>query len=151
MKRSVFAFATGFTTDFATGFIMVSVCGLAIGCSSSPKKQDAAAGATTPAASTSSTPQAATADTSSTGKGKKTSGKSSGNMAAAVEGSVVNCTSGDDKRSIELRSKDAGCEVLYTKTGESKSVANETSGSDYCKKTVEKIQANLTTAGFSCK
>src|SRR4051794_1899819 len=38
-------------------------------------------------------------------------------------GDMITCKSGSEERTIEIQAKDAGCETIYTKGGEAKSVA----------------------------
>jgi hypothetical protein len=61
---------------------------------------------------------------------------------------TTECTSGEDKRTIEIKTTDKGCEVMYTKQGNTSSVAN--GGQQKCEAVVNKIKTNLTGAGFTC-
>lgn len=69
---------------------------------------------------------------------------------AAAAGDVT-CTSGKDSRTIGVKAVDAGCEVVYTKFGETSSVASASSGSEHCANVVSKIKDNLSNAGFKCE
>lgn len=64
---------------------------------------------------------------------------------------AVKCTHGQDERVIEVKDKDGGCETVYTKMGEAKTIATSGHGQDHCKEVSSKIQEHLTGAGFSCQ
>ena len=66
--------------------------------------------------------------------------------------SRVVCTLDKDERIIDVRKTEAGgCELFYTKFGEEKSVASSGFGTQYCEEVRDRIQSNLTKAGFSCQ
>jgi len=66
--------------------------------------------------------------------------------------SRVACTLDKDERIIDVRkSESGGCELFYTKFGEEKSVASSGFGTQYCEEVRDRIQSNLTKAGFSCQ
>ncbi len=69
--------------------------------------------------------------------------------ATSTAGKVL-CETSSDKRLIEVRTKDAGCELAYTKFGKEEVIANSAAGSAHCQKISERIQSNLTEAGFKC-
>ena len=71
-------------------------------------------------------------------------------VAAKVEG-LVTCSLKAEKRVLEVKNADGGCEVMYTKGGEAKSVASSRHGNEHCKKTVENIKGKLVAAGWSCQ
>jgi len=61
------------------------------------------------------------------------------------------CTSGGDERKLALKSTPSGgCEVLYTKAGNTTSIAHADHETSYCEKTLEKTKANLEKAGYNC-
>ncbi len=64
---------------------------------------------------------------------------------------ALTCNSGSDKRMIEVKSEDGGCEVLYTKNGETSSIASAKYDLGYCSKIQDRIVTNLTNAGFKCE
>lgn len=66
-------------------------------------------------------------------------------------GTKVECSVKGDERIIEVRAKDKGCEVAYTKAGKEGVVASSAHGNEYCEKTLEKIQNKLKGAGYECK
>lgn len=63
----------------------------------------------------------------------------------------VKCTHDKDERTIEVSDKDGGCETVYTKMGEAKTIATSAHGKEHCEEVSAKIQKNLSTAGFSCQ
>jgi len=69
----------------------------------------------------------------------------------ASTASSVKCTRDKDERTIEINDKDGGCETIYTKMGEAKSIATAAHGSQHCQDVSEKIQKNLANAGFTCQ
>ena len=63
----------------------------------------------------------------------------------------VTCKSGGDERTVAThKTETGGCEVKYTKNGETNSVANAVSDETYCNGVVGKIKGNLEAAGFTC-
>ena len=72
--------------------------------------------------------------------------------AASIDAAKVTCTSGADSRTIEIKKGEGtGCEVVYTKASDSKSVASAHSDLSFCKGVSEKVQKNLTGAGYKCQ
>ena len=65
--------------------------------------------------------------------------------------SRVQCSKKGDERILEVREKDKGCELGYTKAGKENVVATGSHGTTYCTKTMEKIQEKLKAAGYDCK
>lgn len=74
-----------------------------------------------------------------------------GDAGAAPAAGTISCKSGTVQRTIEVKDKDGGCETIYTKDGESKSVATSGTGKDYCQKTADKIKGNLEKSGYTCQ
>lgn len=64
---------------------------------------------------------------------------------------TMTCTLGKENRQIEIRSKDKGCEVLYTKAGNTSAVASDKVGMDHCQKTLAKMRGKLEAGGYACK
>ena len=111
---------------------------LFVSCSS---KQKAAAPTTT-------TP-AATKDAKKADK-KQTKAAAAPAKTAATAGSVV-CKSGSDTRTIEVVTKDGGCEVAYTKFDQTSTPGTSASGTAHCETVKEKIKTNLENSGFKCE
>ncbi len=73
-------------------------------------------------------------------------------QAGQAMGSKSSCTLDKDTRVIEVKKTDSGgCELFYTKFGESKSVASSGFGTQYCEEVKDRIQTNLNKAGFTCQ
>jgi hypothetical protein len=116
--------------------ILVSVLGLAA-CSSSQKKETTTTATTKKEAS------------------KKSEAKKETQPAKKAEASApagaVQCTSGSDTRILDLKSTDSGgCELLYTKMGNTSTIASQGNGSDKCNEVKERVKGNLVAAGFTC-
>lgn len=114
--------------------LLVALC-TAVACSAS-KKKDEAATTTTPA-----TPAVAKEGTAA-----KADANTANKTAAGTQ-----CKSGSDTRNIEVKAEGGGCEVMYTKMGETNSVASSVNGTDHCNTVAERIKTNLTNAGFTCE
>jgi hypothetical protein len=61
------------------------------------------------------------------------------------------CSLGGDKRSIDIKKMDKGCEVFYSKNGKNKSIASAQNDLGYCDSIQDRITSKLTTAGFTCE
>jgi hypothetical protein len=118
--------------------LLIAISGLLVACSSAAKKDAAAASTTTVAAASSSTTTTKTSAATAT-------------TAASASAMKVVCAHGSDSRTLEVRAKDKGCELAYTKNGQEAVVASSVNGNDHCTKSLTKIQEKLSTAGFSCK
>lgn len=64
---------------------------------------------------------------------------------------AVTCEKQADKRILEVRAKDKGCELAYTKNGQEAVVASSHSGPTHCQTSLDKIKGKLEAAGFTCK
>lgn len=122
------------------GFSLVVILSvLAVGCSGKGKKSESA-------------PAPTKAD--ATASGKKAEMKSTEKSAAAAPaaaGDKVTCETKGDSRVLEVRAKDKGCELAYTKGGTETVVASSQNGKGHCTTTLEKIKGRLEAAGFACK
>jgi len=74
----------------------------------------------------------------------------SSNMPAELS---VSCSKEKDHRKIQSMKKaiGTGCEVSYSKYGESKVIGSAMNDMDYCKALVERVKGNLEKASFTCK
>lgn len=70
--------------------------------------------------------------------------------AAAASAGVMTCKNGSDTRTLDVVKKDAGCEVSYTKFGETTAPASSSNGTAHCESVKERIKTNLENAGFQC-
>ena len=66
--------------------------------------------------------------------------------------SVLTCTAGSDVRVLEIKPVDTkGCELQYTKNGNTKTVANANFDLSYCESVQTRISKKLEAAGFDCQ
>ena len=65
--------------------------------------------------------------------------------------SIVTCEKGKDHRTLDLRTKDAGCEAVYTKGGQAAVVAKAKHGVDRCEAALKKIKQKLVAGGYACQ
>ncbi len=65
--------------------------------------------------------------------------------------SKAECSVKGDERVVEVRSKDKGCELAYTKAGKESVVASSAFGTGYCEKAAEKLKEKLKGSGYTCK
>lgn len=88
-------------------------------------------------------------------KGKKLAAAKKETATETASGSskagTLTCKSGSESRTIEVAGVNGGCETRYTRSGETKTVANAKSGTDYCEQVSGKIKGNLETAGYKCE
>jgi hypothetical protein len=68
-----------------------------------------------------------------------------------VAQSSVNCTANSDERILAVVPVEQGCELLYTKMGETKTIASASFELSYCEAVQTRISKKLETAGFNCK
>lgn len=69
----------------------------------------------------------------------------------AAASSEATCKAGAEERKLAIQAKDAGCELQYTKAGETKTIASQITGNEKCEEVMTKVKANLTAAGYDCK
>lgn len=126
-----------------------SLAFVGFGCSSQAKKDTMDQGAKNadPKVLEKAAPSAAAPEKA---KGKTQKKSDASKSEGAVMGKVE-CSVKGDERLIEVREKDAGCEVIYTKGGTEGVVASAVKGKEHCDQTAEKIRNKLEGAGFSCK
>lgn len=67
------------------------------------------------------------------------------------ESQLLECKSGNQIRSIEIRKKGSGCEVIYTKKGEPKVIAQQKLGNLRCDHVFQDLQSKLSKGGFVCE
>jgi hypothetical protein len=70
---------------------------------------------------------------------------------AATKTKAVVCKNGADTRTIDVAVKDAGCQVVYTKFGQTTNPASSVKGTSHCESVVAKIKGNLESSGFKCE
>lgn len=69
----------------------------------------------------------------------------------AAGSAKVECSHKADNRVLEVRNKDKGCELAYTKNGQEAVVSTSKNGRKHCEDSLEKIKGKLVAAGFTCK
>ncbi|MGE4131175.1 MAG: hypothetical protein AB7F86_06020 [Bdellovibrionales bacterium] len=109
---------------------------MAVGCASKGKK-DTSEMSPTPAAAAGKT------------EAKKMDAKQE--MAKNSTGSKVECSLKNDTRIMEIRGKEKGCEVGYTKWGQENVLWSSMNGTEYCEEKVTGLKEKLEAAGFTCK
>lgn len=70
---------------------------------------------------------------------------------AAVGTAEVNCKSGSDERKLAINVKGSGCELNYTKAGETKSIASQINGSEKCEEVMTSVKNKLVAANYTCQ
>jgi len=64
---------------------------------------------------------------------------------------AVECIQGKDTRTLHVVSQSpAGCELKYSKFGNTDTAATSSTGLQHCETVRDKIKGNLETAGFKC-
>lgn len=121
--------------------------GLSFGCASKKKSDQAT---TTPAAAATATADKAKADMKNATKDAKAMAKDA-TTAATAAAEKVECKLGGETRLLEIRGKDKGCELAYTKAGQENVVASSMNGNTHCETVSNRIKDKLTEAGFTCK
>ena len=137
--------------------ILVLVLAATTACSSKPKATEEVKPQAPIAAPTKT--EAAPAVTKATDDKIKKSKKSKAAKNSAADSSAtvpadsknISCSKGSDQRTIEIKAKGDGCEVIYTKNGQGQSVASEIKGMSHCEQVSQKIAKKLTDSGMACK
>ena len=65
-------------------------------------------------------------------------------------GDTIECKSGTDVRKLIIKDKGSGCEVEYTKFGDTKVIGGAQYERDICTNVVGKVRGTLEGAGFTC-
>lgn len=132
----------------------LAILGLLAACSSKTKTAET----TTPAPTTATpaTTAPVKAEATSTIADKKSAKKAkiateTAATSAKVEGKLT-CTAGNEVRTLEVKASEGkACEVIYTKAGESKSIATAITDTAYCDSVTQKVSKNLEAAGYKCE
>jgi hypothetical protein len=69
----------------------------------------------------------------------------------AVGTAEVTCKSGSDERKLAINVKGSGCELAYTKAGETKSIASQINGSEKCEEVMTSVKEKLVAANYACQ
>ncbi len=118
--------------------------GIAVGCAS--KNKDQAATATAPKTTTA---EKAKADAKAATKDAKKAATDAAAAATSAAG-AIECKLKGDTRLLEVRSKDNGCELAYTKAGQENVVASSMNGNAHCETVSGRIKEKLVAAGYTC-
>jgi hypothetical protein len=68
-----------------------------------------------------------------------------------VAQSTIICSAANDERILAVVPVEQGCELLYTKVGETKTIASASFELSYCEAVQTRISKKLETSGFICK
>ncbi len=125
--------------------------GFAVACSSAKKMDSADAKTSAPA-----TAEAKSEAKAESGHAKKSGRAAKAEKAVAAKSSsasvpTVVCTSGSEERKIEVVDKSPGCELNYTKGGQSSMIASSGSTTGHCEGIKDRIKGKLEAAGYSCQ
>ena len=135
--------------------VIVLALTMTAACASKDKASTAAPVQTeTPATMKASQPEKVEAKKEVKQAGKKAAKKEIAPSDAAATPAVageVNCKAGTDERKLAIQPKDQGCELMYTKAGEAKSIASQVVGNEKCETVMASIKEKLTAAGFTCQ
>jgi hypothetical protein len=126
-------------------FITAFALTVSAGCANKAKVESAAEAAKNSTATT------ATASTAAKVEAAGKSAAADAKAQAATLGSKLECATKADKRLLEIRSKDKGCELAYTKNGQESVVASAKNGMNHCVATLSKMKETLATSGYACK
>jgi hypothetical protein len=64
----------------------------------------------------------------------------------------LTCAKGKDIRVLEVKGTEGnGCELIYTKADQPKTIATAKAGLDFCSQVSERVQKNIEAAGLDCK
>lgn len=132
--------------------VFISIVAL-IAIASCASKKPAETTATPAAAPTVTQTAAATVEkTATTAKEKVKAHVAKTKAEATSAASKLTCTAGKEIRTLEIKSGEGkACELMYTKGGETKSLATATADAAYCKTVSEKVSKNLQAAGYKCE
>lgn len=128
-----------------TKLVILLSLGLLVGCSSASKKQSTETNAA-PAATAMPAPVETKKEDSK--KSKTTTGKATGEAKIAAE---VTCSSHEGVRKLAIKTKDQGCELDYTKGGQTSAIASQVVGQAKCEEVSTRIQEKLIAAGYKCE
>ncbi|MCB0362052.1 MAG: hypothetical protein KDD35_05005, partial [Bdellovibrionales bacterium] len=73
-------------------------------------------------------------------------------MAKKMDATKIVCQSGKDTRDLSvMKTESGGCELHYSKFGQSNVVATARNGSEHCEEILNRIKGKLEEAKFSCQ
>lgn len=86
-------------------------------------------------------------------KAKVAHPESSATTAASAEPTSATeaiCKAGTDERKLAIVAKDTGCELQYTKAGQTSTIASQIIGNVKCESVMTNIKEKLIAAGYTC-
>ncbi len=125
--------------------------GLAVGCASKHKHE--ASAPATPAATAEKAKTDVKAMAKDSAKESKKAVKEMAQAATATAtsaGEKIECKLKNEARSLEVRAKDKGCEVAYTKAGQENVVGSSMNGTTHCEGIATRIKEKLVASGYTC-
>ena len=128
--------------------LFLTVLAAFVGCTSAKKTETPAA---TPTPTAATTPAASTDNKMEKADAKKKMTRPAKTASADANAKEVKCTSGSDERLLAIGAKDEGCELKYTKAGETKTIATQIVGDGRCVEVMGSVRKNLEGAQFSCQ
>jgi hypothetical protein len=135
--------------DFMKLFLVLAALGSLVACSSTPKGTTETTQA--PVAASTQKTEAVAPPSSSTKPVAEKSVTAPKTTPSAATDSGTTCKAGADERTLAINVKEAGCELVYTKMGETKTIASQIQGNEKCEEVFSKVKENLTKANFSCE
>ena len=128
--------------------ILIGALAFVTGCGSSKKKEEAAATPTpTP---TATAPVAETKAEKMKGE-KKMTRPAKAAVNSDPNAREVKCSAGGDERLLAVSAQGEGCELKYTKAGETKIIATQVVGDGRCVEVMGNVKKNLEGAQFACQ
>lgn len=70
---------------------------------------------------------------------------------SSAAGGEVTCKAGTDERKLAVTPKEQGCELQYTKAGNTSTIASQIIGNEKCETVQTNVKEKLIAAGFSCE
>lgn len=118
------------------------------GCKSKDKKEETMKAPPAAAAAHSGKTEAKDAKAA---KGAKAAPAKTEAAATTATAGKVECKLKNETRTLEVRSKDKGCETAYTKGGQENVVGSSQNGTAHCEGILNKIKDKLVAAGYTCQ
>lgn len=128
--------------------ILIGAFAFVTACGSSKKKDEAAA---TPTPTPTATAPVTETKVEKTKGEKKMTRPTKAAVNADSNAREVKCTSGADERLLAISTQGEGCELNYTKAGETKTIATQIIGDGRCVEVMGNVKKNLEGAQFSCQ
>lgn len=133
-------------------FIAISTLLVLSACSSGTKKETTTESTTVKETTAPKTATTTETKTTTASEAKKETKKSKMSLDAKKEmaATELTCKSNSEERTLAIVTKDAGCELKYTKSAETKVIASQVVGNKKCEEVLEKVKQNLVSAKYEC-